>query len=238
MPSHEEAPRPTASRITRVWLPGRRQAVAPRGAAGTRMLWRAAGPRGPDTCRPDAAPRRAPRNRLRRRDRRATRPPATTPAQPARSTTTTAVTTADPIDRAPASSARRGGGPANEQQRLHAADLQQRHEREQQRHQQTDAERPARRPTTSSPTSQATERVRHGLRNRNKARPPSATPEQRCRADRAAAPAAHRSRAPAGRGADTFQDRDARIFCRTKTRVTLHTPMPPSTTITKPTRLR
>ena len=29
-----------------------------------------------------------------------------------------------------------------------------------------------------------------------------------------------------------------RIFCRTNTRVTLHTPMPPSTTMMKPTRLR
>jgi hypothetical protein len=29
-----------------------------------------------------------------------------------------------------------------------------------------------------------------------------------------------------------------RIFCRTNTRVTLQTPIPPSTTIMKPTRLR
>ena len=35
-----------------------------------------------------------------------------------------------------------------------------------------------------------------------------------------------------------FRIATLRSFCCTKTRVTLQTPMPPSTTITKPTRLR
>ena len=134
-PTMKKAPRPTASRMTRVWLPGRDRCAARRGAAETTASSRAARPPDQQPCPPAAA--RAPARRSRRRH---TSPTSQRRRLPGRQRHERG---RHQDHRGPAASSRgrlRRRFVAQQQRRLDEPHLQQRHDREQQRHEHADAD--------------------------------------------------------------------------------------------------
>ena len=227
----KKQPSPTASRMTRVWLPGRPSA-APRGAARTSATC-AQRPRSPGR----AASRRTEHDGDRRRTRRRRSAPPAASRLPGRQRDERRADQhrrrrAQPVARRRYRLRRAAAG------RLHAPHLEQRHEREQQRH-----EEPIATPCSARRRRQAVRRACEGRSARRRREAPTAASASRASATpsrlppaRARAPAACRWPGSAGvRRAEALQHGDALASsAATKTRVTLETPMPPSTTIDEP----